>query len=108
MKKPTPKEDGFMGHDAPCPCKLSERFPCLWRFVADDRWDDGSIRESGTVTLMVDQGWCKAALNDRGQRLVAFVTSDSLEGLLRAVDKGLVDETLEWRPWREDGGGKRR
>jgi len=108
MRKPTPRSDAFNGHDTPPPCGLSEKFLHLWRFIADDRWDDGTVRMPGTVTVLVDQGWIKAAVSDKEARATAFVTSDSLEGLLRAIDRGLQEEALEWRGWKEDPTIKKR
>src|SRR5262245_21176107 len=107
MKRPQPRPSAFNGHDTPCPCKLSEKYPHLWRFLADDQWEDGEARHPGSITLLCDQGWLKAALNDRDGRVTAFVTGDSLEGLLRAIDKGLEGLSLEWRAWKEGGPSRR-
>jgi len=108
MKKPTPRPEVFNGHDTPAPCKLSEKYIHLWHFIADDRWDDGTVRVPGAITLLLDQGWIKAAVSDKDGHQSAFVSADSLEALLRAVNEGLGNDTLEFRLWKEEAPQKKK
>ena len=107
MRKPTRSSGPVLGADVAPPCGLSAKYPSLWHFLADDQWDDGSVRVSGTVTLLVEAGRIKAALNDRDGSRSAFISSDSLETLLGAVDTALEKDRVEWRPWRDGRNGRR-
>jgi hypothetical protein len=51
----------------------------------------------GTLLLFVEAGRLKGCLNDRDMARSVFVSAESLEGLLDAMETGLADETLEWR-----------
>lgn len=84
------------------PAKLKEglwmrTYPSLWEFLSVDKFEDGSARRLPTITLFLGADGLQACLNDREQSLAAFVTSSTVEGLWQALDKGLKDDTLDWR-----------
>jgi hypothetical protein len=92
------------------------RYPFLWEFVARIRWavspGDGEStqteREPGSMIIFVDD-LCllKACLSDKETQQVAFVSGDSLEGLLEALEKGLRDDRLDWRPSASSSSARR-
>jgi hypothetical protein len=92
---------------SPAPCDLA-KFPALVEFLHCEAWPDGSRRQTGTLLVFVDEGRLKACLSDRDQALVGFVTGESLEGLIRAVEEGLQGDHVDWRPSRVNGKGRRR
>jgi hypothetical protein len=49
------------------------------------------------MTLMVDGGMWKAALNDRDGEVVAFVSGVTLTDLMDAINRGLDEGSLAWR-----------
>jgi hypothetical protein len=69
----------------------------LWSFLADGRWEDGQRRELGSLTLFVDQGKLKAALNDRDASEVGFVTLDLDRPVQQQLDQALRSERIDWR-----------
>lgn len=78
----------------------------LFHFLADTKWDDGGARETATLLLFFDAGRLKGALKDRAASRVAFVTADSVAGLLMTLERGLGEDSLEWRPeskWKGKG-----
>ncbi|AYP28967.1 MAG: hypothetical protein [Circular genetic element sp.] len=77
--------------------KWGSAFPSLWEFLTSAKYPDGSSRILGSLSIWVDVGCIKACLNDRDQGLVAFATADSPEGLWSALEKGLRDDTLDWK-----------
>jgi len=79
------------------PCSLSAKFPRIVEFLAQTTWEDGSLRQTGTITLMTHEGVLKAALNDRESSSSAFVSGNSLLSLLKAVETGLESGSLEFR-----------
>jgi hypothetical protein len=78
-------------------CALSKKYPALSEFLSSLTWEDGSVRATGTITLMCDQGVMKAALNDRDSMCGTFVSGRSLTALLEAIEAGLAGGSLEWR-----------
>jgi len=98
LQKPVIVGAGSAAGSGPCPaCKLSERFPTLVEFLWSDRWADGTARQTGTITLLVDQGMLKASLNDRDTGCGSFVAAKTFTSLLEAIEKGLAASSLEWR-----------
>lgn len=69
----------------------------LWEFMTACKYEDGSARGLPSLTIFVDDQCLKACLNDRDQSQVAFVASDTLEGLWEALASGLEENTLDWR-----------
>lgn len=97
MQKPTWGPDGDILGGAPEGDALSAAWPALWRYLTDDRWDDGSPRERATVLLVVEGPFVKAWLNDRAAQRSAWVTGVGLEDTLKTLDQGLAQDSLAWR-----------
>lgn len=95
------KRDVALG-EGTAPAKIKEgiwqkSYPTLWEFLSLDKYDDGSPRRLPTITLFLGPDGLQACLNDRDQSLAAFVTSVSLDGLWQALEKGLKEDSLDWR-----------
>jgi hypothetical protein len=60
----------------------------------------GKDRRTGSLSLFVEDGRVKAALNDREEGMVAFVSGKSVLELAGSLEKGLQTGTLDWRPSR--------
>lgn len=88
--------------------KLSRAYEALLTHIVATTWPDGSERQGSSLTLFVDEGALKACLNDKGNDLVAFVSAESLEGLLGALEAGLREDKLDWRPSRASGAARKR
>jgi hypothetical protein len=77
-------------------------FPAVTSMVVCESFPDGSPRATSSVTLFWHDGSLKACLNDKDADLTAWVSADTLEGLLEALEKGLQVDGLDWRK-----GGRR-
>lgn len=97
MKRPTRSTSGPSGGPPAASCKLSERLSSLWEWLSDPSWEDGESRQTGTLMLMVEDGLVKVWVHDRETGTSAWVSSESLQGALELVNKGLREESLEWR-----------
>ena len=93
--------------EAPPPSKTFEKMPALWEFLTASEWEEGETRETGTILIFVEEGRVKACLNDRDQGLVAFTSGVSVEDVFKSADKGLLADTLDWRPSRRGKGGRK-
>jgi hypothetical protein len=68
------------------------------------RWDDGSSRKPGTLSLFWEDGYWKCWLNDKDASRSACVSSESLEDLFLKVEGRLTEDSVEWR--RSFSGGR--
>lgn len=82
--------------------EFRRRWPTLASYVLDVTWEDGSRRETATVTVFAEDGLLKASINDRAGKRTAFMAGETLDGLLDRLDTGLEEEKLDWRPWKGD------
>lgn len=85
-------------------CALSKSYPTVCEFLSSVTWPDGSPRVTGTITLLCELGTLKAALNDRDASASAFVSANSFTTLLKAIEAGLSDGSLDWRLKEASGG----
>ena len=86
------------------PCEsdpvFAKKYPALSEFLSLTEWEPGVPRERGTFTVFFEDGSFKASLSDRDSEQVAFVSKKTFQGILDALEGGLVKDTLDWRQWR--------
>lgn len=104
-KKP-PTGPGSAG-PASLPPDDHKSWPYLIEYLTLTRYDDGSPRETATLTIFVHDGQLKASLNDRACSRVGFLTVRSLEGLLSDLEAKLQADDLDWRPSNKPQGKRR-
>lgn len=99
MVKKRSQEDGeFLDLSQPSSAGAwANRYPQLWAFLWDLVYDDGSKRAPGSLVIFRDALRLKACLSDKDAGLVTFVTGDTPEALLEAVERGLDMDALDWR-----------
>ena len=98
MPMPRPKVDGRAQVDAPmCDEVLRGWLPHVHDHLAEQEWEDGKKRVTSTLLLFCEAGMWKARLNDRSAKISAWVSGESWEALLEAIERGLAAESLEWR-----------
>lgn len=73
-------------------------FPTLCEFLASGVYEDGSKRLTGTFQLFTEGGIWKATLRDKELKCFAFLSSETIEGLLLSVEVALQEGKVEWRP----------
>jgi hypothetical protein len=69
----------------------------LAEFLVSSSYPDGETRTPGTLILFIQEGHLKVLLSDRDQGLVAFVTACGLLDGLERADRGLREDSLDWR-----------
>jgi hypothetical protein len=87
-------------------CSVGSMIPGLMEMLTSVSWPDGSRRVASTLLLFSDEGFIKACLNDRDQGLTAWSSGVSLTACLLALEQGLANDSLAWRP--PAGSGKTR
>lgn len=98
-------EDGFGATGMPATGDLFCGHPSLFAYLTDDFWDDGSPRKRATIMLFADGATWKAWFNDREEGRTCWMTGDSPESLIAALDLALETDTVSWKS--EGGKGSR-
>jgi len=107
MKKPDQVAEQLRSsHAERSLCK--ELFPALFEHLTETRWDDGSRRETSSISVFVQDGTWKACLNDKDSGRTAFVSARSPDELLDVLEKAVATGSVEWKPYTGQGRGKRK
>lgn len=77
---------------------FGKKFPTLLEFLSRVEWEPGQPRQKGTLFLFIEHGMFKVCVSDKDADLIAFVTAPTLQGVLESAEKGLVKDSLDWRP----------
>jgi hypothetical protein len=72
-------------------------FSGLLEFLSSVSWTDGSPRVRGTLSLTVTGGRWSARLKDPNRKGYCYLTGETVDGVLEAVEEGLSNDTLDWR-----------
>jgi hypothetical protein len=96
LRKRVASDAPVRGGDA-CGCPLLSVRPALAASLLEERFADGAARRTSTLLVFLHEGTLKACLRDRDSDETAWVTADSLAGLLDALEAGLQEGRLDWR-----------
>lgn len=77
---------------------FKENYPALFEYLVITEWKPGVARITATLKLFVDEGQWKACLVDRESDRLTFVSGDSVEGVMLALDEQLRTGGCDWRP----------
>lgn len=85
---------------------LQAHMPMLHAFMTCTRLN-GKVRTLPTITLWAEEGsGAKCVLNDRQAKVKLFARSDSVWGLLEALEAALTSPSVDWRG--DNGAPKKR
>lgn len=105
LKKPNP---GQMYGVADVPFDDEDfraKYPTLWEYLFTQRWQDGSIRTTSTISLFATDGALKVVINDRDNNRSAFFNARTLTEALDSMESGLCNDTADWKT-RSNGQAK--
>lgn len=74
-----------------------KKYPLLLEFLTRSLWGEGDFRKPGSIILFAEDGQFKVCLNDKDADGIAFVSKTTIKGVLEAAEKGLREDTLDWR-----------
>lgn len=83
---------------------LAKRCPALAAHLCQSLWDDGSPRQTSTLSVFTGDGAWKACLRDRENHLCLWVAATSFDRLTGALETALGDENTVWRHDRQVPG----
>lgn len=103
VKKPASSEAKGGGSAGPVQDpQLRAKYPTVLEYLTQATWDDGSARETSALSVFIEHGYVKVAVNDRACRRSLYVAAKTLQEALAAAEEQLKDDAADWRPW----GGK--
>lgn len=107
MKKPDKAAGASVNAPDAIDAGFRKKYPTLLAYLSDETWDDGTDRETSTITIRVDGGLLQVSVNDRALRQSVYCTSQGLHEALGLLEEALVKGTVTWRPW-SGGKGKKK
>jgi len=86
--------------------KASKKWPVLLDHLTQVAWEDGTPRQTSTLSVFVGDGAFKALLKDRETALCLWVACPVLDKLFDVIEAALVDPGTVWRRDRQTGDQK--
>lgn len=74
------------------------KYPLLVEMLVTTRWPDQKPREVATCLAVAEGGVWKVCLHDRANRRSAWVSGETLDAAFEALETGLQEGSLGWRP----------
>jgi hypothetical protein len=73
-------------------------YPAIAEYMTVSQWEDGKPRKLSTMSWSFQEGrWCVCFVDKDSNRL-AFLSSETFTDLLKALEKRLSSDSMEWRP----------
>lgn len=99
MQRPDVTDKGNVPFRAVGEDGFAKKHPLLLSYLQDVSYDDGSSREPSSMSVFVEDGLFKIALNDRDLKRSAYVSADTLSGCMAALEAQLGKGVADWRAW---------
>jgi len=77
--------------------KFAADYPNLTEYLFTDRWQDGSVRVTSTLSVFSDNGCIKFVLNDRDNNRSAFFSEETWMDTLVAIEQALASGRVDWK-----------
>jgi len=106
MKKPNDVGVEKAGKKIPSDEGFGKKYPTLLEYLSTTKWDDGTPRDASKLSIFIEDGLFKCAVNDTDLKRSLYVSGDTLEGALRAAEKALQSPEADWRVWNKGKGRK--
>ena len=97
MKRPTNGNGGSPGVNEPDHV-FFDWYPHLHERMSETKWEDGKARKVDTLMIFREHSMWKVLIHDREARTKAWVSGSTWEAVLKSLERGLGEETLEWTP----------
>lgn len=89
--------DSLSSSIAKMPTWLSQ-YPELWEFLSKPSYQDGQSRQLGKISFGLNSGGIQVTLTDPSSSTYCSRAYQTLEDALLALEVGLGDGSLTWRP----------
>jgi len=71
--------------------------PAVTEYLSASKYEDGRPRERAVLSFFVEDGKCKACLNDRDAGETLWRSAEGFEDCLILLETAIVDGTADWR-----------
>ncbi len=106
MKKPENASVEKAGKKISTDEGFGKKFPTLLEYMTTTKWEDGTAREVSKLSIFIEDGLFKCAVNDTDLKRSLYVSGETFEGALRAAEKAIQDTNADWRQWNKGKGRK--
>jgi len=97
LKKPSADDTGKKMTGPKKPAQFAAAFPVLADYLFESQWEDGSPRQTATMTMMSGPAsGFKMVVNDRAMKRSLWVLAESIDDLLASAELLLADEDTPW------------
>ncbi len=79
-------------------CELLAPFSELWEFLTKNSYGDGTSRATGQMSVKLGSGGLQVTLTDPTSATYCCQSATSLQDAFLALEVGLKDGSLAWRP----------
>ena len=79
-------------------CELLAPFSELWEFLTKGSYGDGTSRQTGQMSVKLGSGGLQVTLTDPTSATYCCQTATCLQDAFLALEMGLKDGSLAWRP----------
>jgi len=84
-----------------------KRFPTICEYLTADAFDDGTPRELSSLSIRMEGGEVRLALNDPYSSRSMYTAARSVKEALELMEGHLKSSGGSWRPWKAGARGKR-
>lgn len=88
--------------------EFATRWPTLWAYLSQTKWEDGSVRQTSSMTVFQSDGMLKGMLKDSNIGMCLWVAGTTFMGLLDVLEAALCDPAADWRMDRRAQGDQAR
>lgn len=106
MRKPSETVSAEPGASGCTDTQWAKRFPTIVEYMTAMVYDDGTARETSSLSIRMDSGECKVALNDSDNERSMYTAAQTVEKALSFMEEHLKASGGSWRPWKGKGRSK--
>jgi hypothetical protein len=103
MKKPSKSNAVGNSANRSADVEFRTQYPHVTEYLENTTYDDGSPRQPSALSLFVEDGNCKVALNDKDCQQSLYVTAQTFTECLCLLEECLATNRVVWRPWKRPG-----
>ena len=83
-----------------------KKLPTICEYLSHTTYEDGSPRETSTISVKEQDGKVLVALNDKQESRGLYRSAGSVQEAMALIEKALATNSADWRVWKQEGKGK--
>lgn len=73
------------------------RYPSLYEYLFTQKWTDGSVRQTSTLSVFTDGVSLKLVINDRDNNRSGFINAATWIECLELMEARLANDEMDWK-----------